>query len=117
MPIQSIERVYNVLDPDTEVGIRLNGVGKNGFIQILYADIPGNSWNANRLKKLTERAQELIDVRIPLNDPSLVDDPDALVDPGRPDFFHDGGDLVSRSIIISNVSFTDRLIFTLTRAR
>lgn len=114
MPIQSIERI---MDGPDEIGIRLNGVGKDGFVEVLYADIPGNSWNQNRLNKFAERAQELIDVRIPLTDPSLVDDPDALTDPARPDFFHDTGDLVARSVIISDVSFTDRLNFTLTRAR
>ena len=117
MPIQSIIRLYDTADPPEEIGIRLNGVGKDGFMETLYADIPGNSWNQNRLNKFTQRAQDLIDVRIPLSDPSLVDDPDALVDPARPDFFHDSGDLVSRSVIISDVTFTDRLNFTLTRAR
>ena len=117
MPIQSIVRLYDTSDPPEEIGIRLNGVGKDGFFEVLYADIPGNSWNQNRLRIFTERAQDLIDVRIPLNDPSLVDDPDALTDPARPDFFHDAGDLVSRPVIISDVTFTDRLNFTLTRAR
>ena len=110
MPIQS----YEV----TDTYVRLNGVGKNGFIQVFYADIPGNSWNQNRLKKFVEKAQELIDVRIPLDDPSLIDDPDAITDPDRPDFFHDGGDLVSRSVIISDVTFDGiKLRFRLTRAR
>jgi hypothetical protein len=122
MPIQSIERLYDTSDPPEEIGIRLNGVGKDGFMQVLYADIPGNSWNQNRLNKFTARAQDLIDVRIPLTDPmfkegGVVVDPDVLVDPARPDFFHDSGDLVARSVIISDVSFTDLLNFTLTRAR
>lgn len=114
MPIQSIERLYN--EQDEEIGIRLNGVGKDGFFEVLYADIPGQSWNQNRLDKFAERAQVLIDVRIPLAD-LPTDDPAKTTDPARPDFFHDGNDLVARPIIISNVSFTDRLNFTLTRAR
>jgi hypothetical protein len=122
MPIQGIVRLYDTSDPPEEIGIRLNGVGKDGFMEILYADIPGNSWNQNRLNKFTLRAQDMIDVRIPLDDPQFMEegvvvDPDALVDPARPDFFWDSGDLVSRTIIISDVSFTDRLNFTLTRAR
>jgi hypothetical protein len=119
MPIQSIVRLYDASDPPVEIGIRLNGVGKDGFMEVLYADIPGNSWNANRLAKFTERAQQLIDVRIPLTDPSLIDDPAGPngSDPARPDFFWDAGDLVSRPVIISDVSFTDVLNFTLTRAR
>lgn len=122
MPIQSIVRLYDTADPPEEIGIRLNGCGKDGFMEILYADIPGNSWNQNRLNKFMARAQDLIDVRIPLDsdvfkEEGIVVDPDALVDPARPDFFHDGGDLVSRSIIISDVTFDTVLNFTLTRAR
>jgi hypothetical protein len=116
MPVRAITRLYDAADPPEEIGIRIDGVGKDGFFEALYADIPGNSWNQNRLNKFTARAQDLIDVRIPLS--SLpADDPDKTIDPGRPDFFHDGGDLVARSVIISDVSFTDRLNFTITRAR
>ena len=119
MPIQSVVRLYNGADPPEEIGIRFNGVGKNGFIEIIYADIPGNSWNPQRLVGFTVKAQEFIDVRIPLDDPSLIDDPAGPngSDPARPDFFWDGGDLVARPIIISDVTFTDVLNFTLTRAR
>jgi hypothetical protein len=122
MPIQSIVQLYDGSDPPVEIGIRLNGVGKDGFMEILYADIPGNSWNQNRLDKFTLRAQDLIDVRIPLTDPQFMEegvivDPAALVDPALPHFFWDKGDLVSRAVIISDVTFTDRLNFTLTRAR
>jgi hypothetical protein len=104
----------------TDTYLELRGVGPNGLIRIDYTDIPGNSWNQNRLNKLVAKAQDLIDVRIPLNDPSLADDPDALVDPARPDFFHDAGDLVARSIIISDVTFDNvenKLNFTLSKAK
>ena len=115
MPIHAIERIQD--GGGEEIGIRLVGVGRGGILEVLYADIPGNSWNVNRIEKFTERAQDLIDFRIPLTDPSLVDDPDALTDPGRPGFFHDSGDLVARSVIISDVTFDgSRLQFTLTRA-
>ncbi len=121
MPIQSVQRLY-AGDPLVEVGLRLYGVGKDGLLEVLYQDIPGNSWNPQRIAKFTERAQQLIDVRIPLDDPSLVDDPAGPngADPARPDFFWDSGDLVARSIIISDVSFTEPdgpLNFTITRAR
>lgn len=128
MPIQSIVYIYD--GSNAEIGVRFNGVGENGFFEILYADIPGGSWNQNRLNKFTVTAQEdFIDVRIPLDDPSLVDDENGPngVDPARPDFFWDtdppNNDLVARSIIISDVSFDDtvppagHLNFTLTRAR
>jgi len=119
MPIQSVVRLYDESDPPEEIGIRFNGVGKDGFFEAIYADIPGNSWNQNRLDMFTARAQDLIDIRIPLDDPSLIDDPAGPngSDPARPEFFWDGGDLVARPIIISDVTFTDRLNFTLTRAR
>ena len=105
-----------------EDGLRLRGAGHDGtgYLTIMYGDIPGNSWNANRLKKFAERAQDLIDYRIPLSDPSLVDDPAGPngEDPARPDFFWDSGDLVSRSVIISDVEYLDfQLTFTLTGAR
>lgn len=112
--------------PTNETGIKFVGVGQYGTIEVMYADIPGGSWNQNRLNKFMQRAQDEIDVRIRLDDDvfkeeGVVVDPDALTDPARPDFFWDGtppnGYLVSRSIIISNVTFTDRLNFTLTRAR
>lgn len=119
MPIKSIQRLYDTSDPPEEIGIRLEGVGKDGFFEILYADIPGNSWNQNRLNKFAERAQQLIDVRTPLTDPSLTDDPAGPngSDPARPDFFWDNGDLVARTVIISDVTFNGQLSFTLTRAR
>lgn len=119
MPVKAITRLYDNANPPNEIGIRIEGVGKDGFIEVLYADIPGNSWNANRLAKFADRAQQLIDIRIPLTDPSLVDDeagPNGA-DPARPDFFWDSGDLVARPIIISDVSFDGVLNFVLTRAR
>ena len=122
MPIQSVVRLYDTSDPPVEIGIRLNGVGKDGFMEVIYDDIPGNSWNQNRLNMFTARAQDMIDVRIPLDSDEFKEegvtvDPDALTDPARPDFFWDSGDLVARSVIISDATFTDRLNFTLTRAR
>lgn len=105
--------------PVNEDGIRFFGAGIWDGQEFFYSEIPGNSWNANRLAKFAERAQQLIDLRIPLTDPSLADDPAGPngADPARPDFFWDGGDLVARSVIISNVHFDGVLQFTLTRAR
>jgi hypothetical protein len=117
MPIRAIERIID--GGGNEIGIRLVGVGKDGVLEVFYADIPGNSWNPQRLAKMVERVQQLIDVRIPLSDPSLVDDPAGPngSDPALPNFFWDAGDLVARPIIISNVSWNgSRLNFTLTRA-
>ena len=107
-------------DPADEDGIRLLGVG-DGIGTFMYSDVPGNSWNPQKLGRAQVYVQEnLIDVRIPLTDPSLVDDPHGPngVDPARPDFFWDDGDLVSRPVIISDVTFeNEQLNFTLTRAR
>lgn len=116
MPIQSIVRLYDTSDPPVENGIRLNGVGKDGFMEILYSDIPGGSWNQNRLDKFMARAQDMIDVRIPLAD-LPIDDPDKTIDPELPNLFWDKFDLVARSILISDVHFTDVLMFTLTKVR
>lgn len=105
--------------PANEDGIRFIGAGKTGVIEILYSEIPGGSWNANRLAKFAERAQQLIDYRIPLNDPELADDPHGIngADPARPNFFWDAGDLVSRPVIISDVTWDGaHLRFTLSRA-
>ena len=116
--MRSVERLYDTSDPPEEIGLRFNGVGKDGFFEVLYADIQGNSWNKNRLKVLIKFIQGLIDVRIPLDDPSFVDDPDALTDPARPDFFHDGGDLVARSDIITDLTFENgHMIVASKRAR
>ena len=107
-------------DPTDEDGLRLIGAGKDGILTVMYSDIPGNSWNQNRLDKFMQRAQELIDVRIPLNDPSLADDENGPngVDPARPDFFWDNGDLVARPIVIENVTFENNMLnFTVRRNR
>ena len=130
MPIQSVVRLYDTSDPPVEIGIRLNGCGPNGFIEGYYADIPGNRDNPQWWAKMTERVQDLIDVRIRLDDDvfkegGVVVDPDALVDPGRPDFFWDGdppnGYLVARTVLISDVTWdsalTPPLSFKLSRVR
>ena len=126
MPISCIEyydgdasQWLRWIRPTNETGIRFVGAGRYGTIEVMYAAIPGGSWNQSRLNKFTAKAQDEIDYRIPLSDPSLIDDPAGPngSDPARPDFFWDNGDLVSRSIIISDVTYTDRLNFTLTRAR
>jgi hypothetical protein len=116
-------------DPTDEDGLRLRGAGHDGtgYLTVIYANIPGNSWNQNRMDLFMARAQDYIDFRIPLDDPQFEDpdnpgviiDPDALVDPARPDFFWDSGDLVSRPVIISDVTYSEEagLSFTLTRAR
>ncbi len=121
MPIQSVQRLY-VGDPLEEVGIRLHGIGKDGMLEILYQDIPGNSWNSQRLKKLVTQIQDLIDVRTPLAD-LPIGDPDKTTDPGLPNHFWDSGDLVARSIVIRDAWFDDtvqpngRLRFTIIDAK
>jgi hypothetical protein len=85
--------------PLDEDGIRVYGLGKHpsGYVEVLYADIPGNSWNVNRLNKFIQRANQAFEVRIPLTDPSLVDDEHGPggTDPNREDFHWDAGDLVA----------------------
>lgn len=117
MPIGRLIYLYDTSDPPEEIGIRIEGSPRGDF-EILYSQIPGNSWNQNRLDKFMERAQELMDLRIPLAD-LPADDPDKTIDPGLPNLFHDGTDLLSRNIVISNISYTEGigLRFTLTRIR
>lgn len=70
-------------------------------------DIPGNSWNANRLGKLTEAIQTLADLVIPLADlPS--DDPDKTATPaelfseyGNRVFLDGQGNIIHRNVIIT----------------
>ena len=112
MPIRAITPILDSSDPPEAIGIRFDGVGPNGFVEVLYSQINGNGWNANRLTKIRNFIQNLCDVRIPLDDPQFMEDgevvdPDALVDPARPDFFHDNGDLVARSIIVEPIVVVD----------
>lgn len=118
MPIQSIERLTDDLGSD--IGIRLHGVSganRDGLVQVLYADVPGGPWTTQRRTAFTVLMQLAIDYRIPLGHTDFVNDPDRLVDPGRPNFFHDGGFLVARSIVISDpIWHGDHMTFTLRRA-
>lgn len=103
-----------------EDGLRLRGAGKDpsGYLTIMYVDIPGNSWNPQRLAKFAERANELLTYRQPIA--SLPDDdPDKTTDPNNyPKAYWDGTDLCSRSITISDVTFSAQtgLSFTISRA-
>jgi hypothetical protein len=116
VPVNAIIRLYDTSDPPEEVGVRLEGVGEGGFFEVLYADIPGNSWNQNRLNKFVVRAQELIDQRI-LRTDLPADDQARLADPARADWFWDGNDVVHRPIIISEARFNGTLDFTLRKVR
>ncbi|MHA2404481.1 MAG: hypothetical protein ACXADH_15895 [Candidatus Kariarchaeaceae archaeon] len=93
-------------DPTDELGIRIYGLGKTGLLEVLYANIPGGSWNAQRLKKFQDRVQDEMDDRVPLAD-LPVDDPDKTTDPALPNLFWDSGDLVSREYIILNLTWSD----------
>ncbi len=115
MPIKRVDRLTN--DSGDEVGIRLVNAGR-GDAQVLYADVQGGPWNAQRLERFRQQMQDEIDERIALTDAALTDDPDAATNPGRADFFHDGADLVARAVIISDVSWDGATMqFTVTRAR
>ena len=108
--------------PADEDGLRIYGIGNDGLYTIMYVDIPGNSWNQNRLNKFIERANQLAVHRIPLTDPSLVDDPYGPngTDPNNyPKAFWDGGDLCCQTVIFSDATYdstTQTLNFVRTRA-
>lgn len=126
MPIQGIEfhkestgEWVSALDrdPNDEDGLRLLGSPK-GTLEVMYSDIPGNSWNQNRLNKFVEIANERLTTRIPLA--SLpADDPDKTTDPNQfPWLYWDGSDLCSRPITVSDASLLDgRLYFSITDSR
>lgn len=98
-----------------EDGLRL--LGPTGTKEIMYGDIPGNSWNQNRLNKFVDRANELLTYRQPLSG-LPDDDPDKTTDPDQfPWLYWDGGDLCSRTVEISNATFSQSngLNFTITR--
>lgn len=101
-------------DPADEDGLRILSSG--GIHTIMYDDIPGSSWNQNRLNKFVARANELMTYRQPLS--SLPDgDPDKTTDPDNyPWLFWDSGDLCSRTIEVSDATFIDgTLNFTVKR--
>lgn len=99
MPVRAVSYIYDTSDPPKVIGLHIEGAGNTPIIETLYSDIPGNPGTPAWVEKFRQNIQDKIDFRIPLSDPSLAEDPDALVDPQREDFFHEGGDLVARSII------------------
>ncbi len=107
-------------DPADEDGIRFFGAG-NVIKTFLYSDVRGNSWNAQKLRRASAYIQEnLFTKRTPLSDPSLVDDEHGPngVDPARPEFFWEDGDLVALSAVIKDVQFVDgRLDFRIVDPR
>ncbi len=116
MPIQRVERLHD--RSGTEIGICLHGANSARSVQVLYADVPGSTWDRARLAAFTSQMQAAIDQRIRLTDDRLTDDPAKDTDPRRPDFFHDGGDLVSRSVIFSDAIWDgSQMSFRVSRAR
>ena len=84
----------------TGAAVELNFGG--GFEKTLYAELQEKN-DKKREEEMRQKLQDKIDVRIPLTDPELVDDPAAITDPNREDFFHDKGDLVARTNVIDSV--------------
>ena len=117
MPIQGIEfRIESTQewvsiqnrDPADEDALRILGAGKDGVLTVEYSQIPGNSWNQNRLNNFVAKANELLQTRIPLDDPSLTDSQWGIngTDPDRfPVFYWDSGDLVSQSVEIFDATY------------
>ena len=98
-------------DPADEDGVRLYGAGKHpsGYLEVLYENIPGNSWNQNRLNQFASRANTLAVTRIPLAD-LPDDDLDKTTDPDDyPRAYWDGSDYCSRAIEIDEVSFSEEI--------
>ena len=102
MPIHRVERLRD--RAGNEVGICLHGANSARSVQVLYADVPGRTWDDARLAAFTAQMQAAIDQRTPLADLD-PDDPDKEFDPNRADCFHDAGDLVGRSVIFEDVAW------------
>ncbi len=90
-------RYLTVTDTFVEFSIG-DDLTRGGPIRVDFSAMKGNK--NTRAERLEIRLQGMLDFRTPLTGPSFVDDPDALVDPERADFFHDNGDLLSRSHIV-----------------
>lgn len=105
-------------DPADEDGLRLIGAGKGQAIEVMYADIPGNSWNQNRLNKFVDRANEILTTRQPLSG-LPDDDPDKTTDPNDfPWLYWDGGDLCSRTVTVSEATWDgSQLSFRISRVK
>ena len=107
----------HIFQGETPVGTRMLGAGRTGEIVIMYDDITGNVGNAAWLNKFRDAIQDKIDVVDPLSS-FPPDDPARITDPDREDFFHDGGNLVARSVIIYDVVWLgDRVSYSVRRAK
>jgi hypothetical protein len=94
-------------DPNDEDAVRIYGFWKGiEYKEYLYEDIPGNSWNTNRLNKFRDQAQEEINTVISLSDPDWAGDELILTDPNRLDLYHDGGMLVAQPWTINIIDYT-----------
>jgi len=86
-------------------GITLHGVSANdgtGQVTVMYDEIPGQPGGVGWLNKFPVAFQDKLDERIKLNDPVLEVDEwgPSGEDPNREDAFWEGGDLVTRSVVI-----------------
>lgn len=103
MPYQRLE---NHVDGDGNfTGITLHGVSANdgtGKVTVMYDEIPGQFGNNAWLNKFPQAFQDKLDERIKLNDSEIEFDEwgPSGEDPNREDTFWEGGDLVSRSVVV-----------------
>ena len=119
MPVGIIQYLDDGGDPPVRTGITVYGTGnpENPNATTLYTDISGPPGTAAWITAFAKHLQDQIDYRIPLDDPELEDDPDALEDPERENFFHDSGDLVARSVIVEVEWDDDQLRVKLHKAK
>lgn len=94
MPVHKIQLVPGGIRVYTDANIYFEGVA---------ADFPGN--RAAKEAALKVALQDWLDVRQPISD-LPDDDPDKTTDPARPDLFWDGGDLVGRGVLVTDVTIT-----------
>jgi hypothetical protein len=99
MPIHGIEKITG---PDP--GIRIYKTTTE-FLEIRKSDLPPGNPSKKRAWAI-DTVHAFFEVRVPLADLD-PDDPDKTIEPTHPFMWWDNGDLVSRSIDVSDVQLSD----------
>lgn len=74
-------------------------------MEVRYADIPGQSWNQNRMDQFQARVNLALQTRTPIAelDPS---DPASQADPAMDGYYWDGTDLVEQDYAVEDLTYS-----------